>query len=88
MESEFKRVYEGPRWRLRFGGFAGVERTAVIEFQKVLQYYLPYTLIVEPATTGETFEHLALVGTAESNPNIAALIDQGALAAPIGVEFL
>jgi len=86
MESEFKRVYEGPRWRLRFGGFAGVERTAVIEFQKILQYYVPYTLIVESASADSPGEHVALIGTAGSNPVIAQLIAQGKLGAPSGDE--
>jgi len=87
MESEFKRVYEGPRWRLIFGDFTGVERTAVIELQKILQYYLPYTLVVERAAdSAAPHEHLALVGTASSNLLIAGLIESGQLPAPTGEE--
>ncbi len=86
MESEFKRVHEGPRWRLLFGIFSGVERTAVIELQKIVQYYLPYTLVVEPAVGDGPFEHLVLVGTASSNSLIARLIASGHLCAPVGAE--
>lgn len=88
MESEFKRVYAGSRWELLFGSFAGVERTAVIELQKILQYYLPYTLVVRSADGAsiEAGEHVALVGTASSHPIIADLIRRGALDAPTGEE--
>lgn len=86
MESEFKRVYQGPRWRLRYGNFSGVERTAVIEFQKILQYYLPYTLIVESAAVDAGAGHVALIGTPASNPLIAKLIEAGPLVAPSGAE--
>ncbi len=91
MESEFKRVYEGARWRLLYGAFGvskGIERTAVIELQKLLQYYLPYTLGVENAADAAVaaLEHAALVGTAASNPLIAGLIESGKLLAPAGEE--
>lgn len=87
MESEFKKVYDGPRWRLLYGNYSGVERTAVIELQKILQYYLPYTLVVEAAAEpGTPSEHLALIGTASSHPLIAELIGSGALSAPAGEE--
>jgi hypothetical protein len=88
MESEFKRVYAGPRWSLLFGSFAGIERTAVVELQKILQYYVPYTLVVRPADAAvvETGGHVALIGTASSNPVIGELIRRGALDAPNGEE--
>ena len=83
MESEFKKVFEGARWRLLFGAFTGIERTAVIELQKILQYYLPYTLVVEGATnSAAALEHLALIGTVASNPLIAELVETGKLSAP------
>jgi hypothetical protein len=88
MESEFKRIDAGPRWRLLFGGFDGIERTAVIELQKILQYYLPDTLVVESAAGAavDALEHVALIGTAASNPLIAGLIESGKLSAPSGEE--
>lgn len=87
MEPQFNRVYEGPRWCLLFGKFQGVERTAVIELQKILQYYVPYTLVVEAArTTPNDKECVALVGTATSNPLIADLLDSGKIPAPSGEE--
>lgn len=88
MESEFKRVYAGARWSLLFGSFVGVERSAVIELQKILQYYVPYTLVVRPAVSvaDGALEHVALIGTAASNPLIADAIRQGTLEAPVGRE--
>ncbi|CAN5392402.1 hypothetical protein BH09VER1_BH09VER1_08120 [soil metagenome] len=88
MESEFKRVYPGPRWNLLFGAFQGIERTAVVELQKILQYYLPYTLVAEAASGADpaTLEHVALLGTPSSNKWIAALVESGQLSAPSGDE--
>lgn len=86
MRSEFKKVHEGPRWQLLYGAFTGVERTAVIEVQKIVQYYLPYTLTVEPAAKESPIEHAVLIGTATSNPLLARLIERGQLAAPHGEE--
>lgn len=88
MESEFRRVYEGPRWRLVYGAFQGVERTAATELQKILQYYLPYVLPVEAAEqASDTLpEHVALVGTAASNAHIAALIKNETIPPPSGEE--
>lgn len=88
MESEFKKVYRGSRWTLLFGEFLGVERTAVIELQRILQYYLPYTLPVSKAkaNAGSLEEHMAVVGTAASNPFIAELIASKKLLPPTGSE--
>jgi len=88
MESEFKRVHEGIRWRLLHGAFEGVERTAVEVLQQVLQYYAPYTLVVEKAEGSPDFGgwHTAVIGTAGSNPWIGELLRRGALAAPPGPE--
>jgi len=46
LKSEFRKVYSGLRWSLLYGTFTGLECTAVIELQKVLQYYVPYTPLV------------------------------------------
>lgn len=87
MESEFKKVHEGPRWRLNYGSFCGLERTAVVELQKILQYYLPYPLVLETgAKSVSAQEHLAVIGTAASNPLIAELLETGKLPAATAAE--
>lgn len=91
MKSEFKRVHSGPRWKLLYGSFSGVERTAVIELQKILQYYLPYTLEILAADEVNPdnyvdLEHVALIGTIKSHPAIASLVSGGTLAPPAGAE--
>ncbi len=88
MESEFKRVHPGPRWELVFGSFDGVERSAVVALQQILQYYVPYTLVVRPAGGVRTaeLEHAAVIGTPSSNTLLAGLIAAGHLVAPDGEE--
>lgn len=88
MESQFKSIYEGPRWTLLYGSFSGVERTAVIELQKLIQYYVPYILVVRSAGEAAPSElaHVALIGTKGDNSLIAELIERGAIAAPDGAE--
>lgn len=86
MKSEFRRVFVGARWTLIYGKFASVERTAVIELQKLLQYYVPYTLVVEQAGDVTEYEHLALVGTLRSNPLIARLVEQKFLPEPTDAQ--
>lgn len=87
MISQFRRVHQGARWVLQFGAFHGVERTAVIELQKILQYYLPYVLEVVPAADAKASDgHEALIGTVASNPRIAALVASGEMQAPVGDE--
>ena len=87
MESEFRRIFEGLRWRLLYGAFQGVERTAVVELQKILQYYVPYPLVVEAAGVPPCDDgHVAIVGTAKSNPLIADLLASGKIPSPPGWE--
>ncbi len=86
--SQFKRAYEGVRWTLLFGTFTGVEKTAVIDLQKILQYYAPYVLEVRQAEGAkpEEYEHLAVVGTARSNSLIAVWIKDGVIQEPTGEQ--
>jgi len=87
MISEFKKVHAGPRWKIRFGSFEGVERKAVIELQRMIQYYSPY--VVEIREGGEDngpVGHEALIGTPTSNPGIGELIASGRMEAPCGPE--
>lgn len=88
LKSEFKKVHEGPRWSLLFGRFDGVEKTAVIELQKILQYYLPYALEVRRGVSREDLAagHVAVIGTVENNPLIAELVQSGKLDKPKGKE--
>lgn len=87
MESEFRRVFDGPRWRLLFGSLTGVEREAVIVLQQLLQYYLPYTLEVAPAGPGLPGEgHVAVIGVRGEHPVIDALIRDGLLPDPAAPE--
>lgn len=84
MQSEFRRVYEGKRWTLSCGEFSGIEKTAIIAFQQLLQYYVPYAL--EVGKVANPSGHAALIGTEQSHPRIAGLIRSGKLAAPAGPE--
>ena len=88
MKSQFKRKYEGLRWSLIGGDTPGVERTAIIELQRLLQYYLPYVLPVQWAAgvNAMEMEHIAVLGTAASNRLIAGLLASGQLAPPVGEE--
>ena len=63
------------RWTLFHGALTGPERTAAIELQRGVQFYLPYVLPVRPSAGGiEGAEHLLLVGTVASNPLLAKLL--------------
>ena len=80
------KIYSGTRWQIFYGSFEGIERFALCELQRCLQSFLPYLLPVLPADSTVTAGHLALLGTAENNRQIASLIDGGMLAAPTGRE--
>jgi hypothetical protein len=86
--SQFKCAYEGARWTLLFGRFAGIEKTAIIDLQKILQYYAPYVLPVRQAEEVklDSCEHLAVVGTEKSNPLIAEWIRNGVVPRPAGEQ--
>ncbi len=88
MESQFKLRYEGQRWSLVRGSAAGIEQTAFLELQRVLQYFLPYVLPVPPQADADprALEHVALVGTPANSPHIAGLIAAGHLKPPTGNE--
>jgi hypothetical protein len=47
--TRYERRYPGPRWRLVYGSYEGVEQFAVDELQRAVQRYLPYVLEVQPA---------------------------------------
>ena len=83
--------YEGLRWRIRYGGFDGLERRAVIELQRGLQDSVPYVVEVlrhdEPADPAGP-AHEIWIGTAASNPGIAARVAEGRLTIPAEPESM
>ena len=85
MSSIFTPRYPGKRWTVVYGAYDGVDRFALAEWQRVLQYYQPYVLPLRQAPTALT-EHVALLGTAANNPHIAALLADGLLTPPPGPE--
>ena len=78
MESIYTPRYPGTRWVIIFGSYAGTERLAVNQVQKLIQPYLPYVIEVSPATenTDQGNDHLILIGTPENNRHIRALLQQ------------
>jgi hypothetical protein len=86
MEVVHKNVHSGARWLLVCGSYAGVERFAVDELQRVAQSYLPYVLDVssDPGGAATSDRHLLLVGTPDNNPLLEELISSGRLRAPQG----
>ncbi|MDD5704678.1 MAG: hypothetical protein PHR35_02050 [Kiritimatiellae bacterium] len=87
----YPRRYPGKRWEILFGDYSGVEQFAVNEAQRYIQAYLPYVPGVAGAAAQsqagmDSAEHLLVLGTRESNPLIAQLIDGGILRAPEGAE--
>ncbi|MHB9134239.1 MAG: beta-N-acetylhexosaminidase family protein [Armatimonadota bacterium] len=84
MMSEYPKLYPGKRWGIYYGDYAGVEQFALQEFQRGVQFYLPYVVAVRQASAVDARrqEHLALIGTPEDNPLIAELIAHGALSVP------
>ncbi len=86
--------YVGVRWQMLVGRYDGVQQFAVDELQRMVQYFLPYVLAVEPAKdqpalgsgpnanahAAATHENnLLLVGTAKDNGAIARLLRQGTI---------
>jgi hypothetical protein len=79
------------RWTLLYGIYRGVERTATTELQRGVQFYLPYVLTIQSAdgTDLATMQHLLLVGTVDSNPAVAQLLEYiGCTAPPQSGSFL
>ncbi len=76
--------YTGTRWAVLYGRYEGAEALAVNELQARLQEYVPYTLEVRPAAppAGAPAEHLAVIGTAQSNRLLAELLRRKVVPAP------
>jgi len=87
MDEQYTRRYPGPRWSLRFGSYAGIERVAVNDLQRLVQEYLPYVVETLPAASGlGRDEYIILVGTPESNPLLAELVARKQVALPEKAE--
>ncbi|NLB54166.1 MAG: hypothetical protein GX811_00075 [Lentisphaerae bacterium] len=65
-----RRRYEGIRWRILYGNYEGVQRTAVNELQRFVQSYLPYVPEILPAGAGSAETHEILVGTVKNHSGI------------------
>jgi hypothetical protein len=80
--------HEGLRWTLYYGSYSGIERFALEELQAFVQDYLPYVIECRPASAPANTEpeHRLLIGTAASNPMLAAVLAKGQLARPTAPE--
>lgn len=67
-----------PRWTILFDAFHGPQRTAVIEAQRGIQYYLPYVVNIQLAAKSDlsTLEHVLIIGKADSCPALAEVLSQ------------
>jgi len=76
METFYTLRYPDVRWTILYGSYAGIERSAVNQVQKLVQKYLPYVIKVLPAseTSSIPADHLILIGTPDNNPQINELL--------------
>ena len=75
--------YGGPRWKIAYASYEGVQRFAVNELQRTLQQYLPYVIETRPAAQLDpTGANVILVGTATGNHLIAELETKGLVQHP------
>lgn len=67
--------HPGNRWKLVYGEYAGVEKTAVNRLVRTCQRFLPYVLETIPASAklNRTEGYLIIAGTPQSNPLVAEL---------------
>ncbi len=86
MISNYKVRYEGRRWEILHGEYAGIEAFALDELQREVQRHLPYVVATRPANGADETTHRIIIGTPESNPLIARLVDAGGIAIPEAAE--
>ncbi len=84
MSEQSSRRSPGARWSLRYGSFAGIERVAVIELQRLVQEFLPYVLEAAPDTnhTLGRARNVIVAGTPESSAVIDQLVRTNAIRLP------
>jgi len=68
--------YEGKRWKIIYGNYSGVEKTAINNLQRYLQKVSPYVLEVSNTLDLNDDKHIVLIGTKESNSLINDLVNQ------------
>ena len=80
----FMRRYQGRRWLLCHGEYAGVERFATAEAQRILQRHLAYVLTTAHAANAckQADAHLFISGTAHSNSLVRELAESGRILIP------
>ena len=67
-------THEIPRWKIVYGQYQGVEKTAVNELYRLVQRWTPYVVTVEAAErfSPEALEgHVLYIGTLEGNCHLA-----------------
>ncbi len=76
-----KQRYEGTRWTLVFGAYAGVEQVAIQKLNAMVQSHLPYVVKCIPASqfVPENEGHVILIGTPASNPWVEKLVRAGSV---------
>ena len=80
-----RKSFDGTRWTIAFGSYDGLEGYAVDQVYKVIQRSVPYVLTAGPTDKPAPADHnVLLIGTADSNPRIAALVRDGSLKIPAG----
>ena len=84
----YKPRYEGARWAVVYGSYAGVEQFALDELQRMVQRFLPYVLGVHGRADGELLErhHLILLGTPADNPLVEEVVRRGLVPPPPGPQ--
>ena len=75
----------GPRWTLLYGSFDGVEKFAVEELHRMVQFFLPYVIEVLPAQdlpAQKPQDHVLLVGTPQTVPLLEEVLHRKGLSIP------
>jgi len=77
--------FAGPRWTLLYGSFSGIQKFALEELHRSVQYFLPYVIetLPTPAVPQEKLQgHLLLVGTPQESLLLAELLHRQNLTIP------
>ncbi len=84
----FSPRHTGTRWSILYGAYTGVEQTAVNDLHKLVQFFLPYVLTAQPASSTDSIspDNLILAGTPHTNPLVAEALHQCGLPAPAQPE--
>lgn len=82
------RRYPGPRIKIVYGQYQGMQRFAVVELQRIIQSLVPYVVEVVSAQNyePEAGDHGLAVGTAADHPLIRRCVSHGWIEIPAGSE--